>query len=55
MNYKDEQKKYKQMYKERERFFWLSKLPPREINGKVIDNPLIKGRTYVKPKEEGKQ
>ena len=52
MGYKEDQKKYRQMYKEREKFFWLSKLPPREINGKTVKSPLTRGRTYIKPKEE---
>lgn len=33
-------------------YFWVSKLADRVINGKVEKNPLNKGRTYVKPKEE---
>ena len=52
-DYKTLQKKYREQYKNRERFMWLSKLPPREVNGKKIYNPLNKGRTYIKPKEEG--
>lgn len=48
-NYKDKQKKYKEMYKTRMSFVWVSKLPQREILGKkVVTNPLQKGRTYRK-------
>jgi hypothetical protein len=52
MDYKEEQKKYRDMYKDRGKFLWLSKLQPTVINGKVIKNPLTKGRTYVKPKDK---
>lgn len=33
-------------------WFWVSKLADRVVNGKVQKNPLNKGRTYVKSKEE---
>lgn len=42
-NYKEQQKFYHHMYKNRGKIFWLSKDPK---------NPIIKGRTYVKGKEK---
>jgi hypothetical protein len=42
-NYKEKQKKYKEIYKNRGRTIWYSTDPT---------NPLAKGKTYVKPKEE---
>ena len=48
-DYKAKQKKYKEMYKTRMSFVWVSKLPQREVLGKkVVTNPLQKGRTYRK-------
>lgn len=40
-NYKEEQKKYREMRKSSVKMFWSSKEPGD-----------IKGRTYVKPKDE---
>lgn len=42
-NYKEKQKKYKELYKNRGRTIWYSTDPT---------NKLAKGKTYVKPKEE---
>lgn len=51
-NYKEKQKKYKEMRKQSASWFWISKLPDRVVNGKVEKNPLNKGRTYVKKEQE---
>lgn len=45
-NYKETQKFYRNMYKNRGKLVWLSKDP---------QNPVIKGRTYIKVKEEEKK
>ena len=44
-NYKEEQKKYRDMYKNRGKIFWVS-----------IDksNPIVKGRTYINPNKKTK-
>ena len=42
-SYKEQQKFYRNLYKNRGRLVWLSKDPK---------NPIIKGRTYVKKNEE---
>lgn len=52
MDYKEEQKKYREMRKNNVRWFWISKLPDREILGKKEKNPLNKGRTYIKKEHE---
>lgn len=41
-NYKEKQKKYKELYKNRGRTIWYSTDPT---------NPLAKGKTFVIPKE----
>ena len=51
-DYKAEQKKYKEMRKNNIKWFWISKLPDREVLGKKEYNPLNKGRTYVKAEHE---
>jgi len=51
-DYKAKQKKYRDMYKNRGKMVWVSKLPDREILGKKVKNPLNKGRTYVKKEQE---
>lgn len=43
-NYKEKQQHYKNILKQ-ERMIWVSTEPNRKKNG------IIKGRTYVKPKE----
>lgn len=50
--YREQQKKFKEIRKDSVKMFWVSKLADREVNGKIEKNPLNKGRTYVKPKEE---
>lgn len=42
-NYKEKQKMYKELYKNRGKTIWYSTDPT---------NKLAKGKTYVKPKEE---
>lgn len=49
--YREQQKKMKEMKKQTPTYFWVSKLPDRVVNDKVMKNPLNKGRTYTKPKE----
>lgn len=51
-DYKEKQKKYREMRKNSVKWVWVSKLGDRVVNGKVVKNPLNKGRTYVKPKGE---
>ena len=51
-DYKAKQKKYRDMYKNRGKMVWVSKLPDRDLFGKKIKNPLNKGRTYVKKEQE---
>ena len=50
-DYKEKQKHYRDKQKE-ERFFWVSKMPNnlRHEDGKRVVE-IVKGRTYVKPKE----
>lgn len=50
--YRDEQKKYKEMRKSAGSWFWVSKLGDRVINGKIEKNPLNRGKTYIKSKED---
>lgn len=45
-NYKEKQKKYKEIYKNRGKTIWYSKDP---------ENGITKGKTFVKPKEEEKK
>ena len=45
-NYKEEQQKYRDMLKHNVRMIWVSK---------DLSQPLIKGRTYIKPKDEEKK
>lgn len=52
LSYKEKQKKYRDMYKNRGRWAWISKLPDREVLGKKEKNPLNKGRTYIKKEHE---
>lgn len=52
LSYKEKQKKYKEMYKNRGKWVWISKLPDREVLGKKVKNPLNKGRTYIKKEQE---
>ena len=54
-NYKEKQAYYKQRAKQ-ETFFWKSAPPETTMNNarKVKKDLVIKGRTYVKPKEEKK-
>lgn len=51
-NYKEKQKYYRDKSKE-EKYFFVSKMPNnlRHENGKAVTQ-IIKGRTYVKPKED---
>lgn len=51
-NYKEKQRYYKNKAKE-EKFFFVSKMPNnlRHENGKPVTQ-IVKGRTYVKPKED---
>lgn len=51
-NYKDKQKKFKEMRKSSISWFWISKLPERQVNGKIEKNPLNKGKTYRKGDEK---
>lgn len=44
--YREQQKKFKEMRKVNQRFIWVSK----DRNDK-----LIKGRTYIKPKDQDKK
>lgn len=52
LDYKAKQKKYREMYKNRARWVWISKLPDREILGKKVKNPLNRGKTYIKKEHE---
>lgn len=45
-NYKENQKKYKELYKNRGRTIWYSK---------DTTNGILKGRTFIKPKEKEKE
>lgn len=49
--YRQKQKEAKEAFKNRGTWLWISKLPDRQVNGKVEKNPLNKGKTYIKPKE----
>ena len=51
-DYKEKQKYYKDKVKEM-KYFWVSKMPNnlRHKDGKPVEE-IVKGRTYVKPKEE---
>lgn len=51
-DYKEKQKYYRDKSKE-EKYFFVSKMPNnlRHENGKAVTQ-IIKGRTYVKPKED---
>lgn len=54
-NYKEKQLYYRNRSRQ-ERMFWVSSMPNNIKNNakKVKDNMVIKGKTYVKPKEDNK-
>ena len=55
-DYREKQKKYREMAKSSAKWIHISVLPQTEILGnKVVKrNPLLKGRTYRKGKEDDK-
>lgn len=50
--YRNKQKEAKESRKNGMTWVWVSKLGDRVINGKIEKNPLNKGRTYIKSKED---